>query len=129
MGVKKGDLIDERKRHAEGCGLIVKIMDGGEGFEKIVCCGHELTEEDIVQRIANTIGRKKGTLSPGTVLDERLVFAHCCGLRVMILDGGAGFQEIRCCGHAISVSAVRELRMGQFRGPLVGGPEGPQGTA
>ena len=29
MGVKKGDLIDEWKRHAGSCGLVVKVMAGG----------------------------------------------------------------------------------------------------
>lgn len=37
MSVKKGDIIDEWKRHPGSCGLVVKVMGGGEGFEKIVC--------------------------------------------------------------------------------------------
>ena len=48
MALKKGDILDEFKRHQHGCGLVVKVMGGGEGFEKIVCCGHDLTEEDLV---------------------------------------------------------------------------------
>ena len=44
MGVKKGDIIDEHKRHPGSCGLVVKVMGGGEGFEKIVCCDEVLTE-------------------------------------------------------------------------------------
>ena len=48
MGLKKGDIIDEFKRYPDSCGLVVKVMHGGEGFQKIVCCGHELTEADVV---------------------------------------------------------------------------------
>jgi hypothetical protein len=32
MGLKKGDIIDEFKRYPESCGLIVKVMSGGDGF-------------------------------------------------------------------------------------------------
>ena len=35
MGIKKGDLIDERKRHSESCGLALKVMGGGDGVEPI----------------------------------------------------------------------------------------------
>jgi hypothetical protein len=34
----------------------------------------------------------------------------------MIMDGGAGFKEIRCCGHSLTVSSMRELKFGQMRG-------------
>jgi hypothetical protein len=33
----------------------------------------------------------------------------------MIFDGGAGFKEIRCCGHALSLSSIRELKYGGMR--------------
>ena len=46
MGLKKGDIIDEFKRYPDSCGLVVKVMHGGEGFQKIVCCGHTLTLAD-----------------------------------------------------------------------------------
>ena len=59
MGVKKGDIFDERKRHPDSCGLVVKVMGGGEGFEKIICCDHDLTEEDLVTQIVRSSGRKK----------------------------------------------------------------------
>jgi hypothetical protein len=49
MALKKGDIIDEHKRHPDSCGLVLKVMNGGEGFEKIRCCGNELTEEDVVE--------------------------------------------------------------------------------
>jgi hypothetical protein len=39
MALKKGDIIDEHKRHPDSCGLVLKVMNGGEGFEKIRCCG------------------------------------------------------------------------------------------
>ena len=48
MAVKKGDILDEHKRHPDACGLVVKVMVGGDGFEKIVCCEHELTADDVV---------------------------------------------------------------------------------
>jgi hypothetical protein len=116
MAVKKGDIIDERKRHPDSCGLVVKVMGGGDGFEKIVCCGHDLTEADLVTEVSSSFGRKKGTLGPALVLDEKKLYPDSCGLRVMIMDGGAGFKEIRCCGHALSVSSIRELKYGGMRG-------------
>ena len=115
MAVKKGDIIDERKRHPDSCGLVVKVMGGGEGFEKIVCCGHELTEADTVTEVASSLGRKRGALGPALILDEKKLYPDSCGLRVMIFDGGAGFKEIRCCGHALSLSSIRELKYGGMR--------------
>ena len=72
MGIKKGDLIDERKRHPQSCGLVVKVMGGGEGFEKIVCCEHELTAEDVVPSVAVAKGRKRGQMPAAIVLDVSL---------------------------------------------------------
>ena len=117
MAVKKGDVIDERKRYPDSCGLVVKVMGGGEGFEKIVCCGHDLTEGDTVAEVAASLGRKRGTLGPALILDEKKLYPDSCGLRVMIFDGGAGFQEIRCCGHTLSLSSIRELKYGGLRSP------------
>jgi hypothetical protein len=59
MPLKKGDILDEKKRHPDSCGLMIKVMAGGDGFEKIVCCDHELTEEDVVPKVGSTLGRKK----------------------------------------------------------------------
>jgi hypothetical protein len=128
MALKKGDVLDEFKRHPHACGLVVKVMGGGEGFEKIVCCDHALTEEDLVPDVATIRGRKKGGLPPAVVLDEKKLYPDSCGLRVMIIDGGAGFTEIRCCGHSLTVSSMRELQFGGMRGPE---PDalGPPGTA
>lgn len=126
MAVKKGDLIDERKRHPESCGLVIKIMAGGEGFERILCCDHELTDADVVSVMGNSKGRKRGQLATAIVLDEKKLYPDSCGLRVMIMDGGAGFKEIRCCGHALTVSSKRELKYDQLRGsdPQENAPEG-----
>lgn len=115
MTLKKGDIIDEYKRHPDSCGLVVKVMNGGEGFEKIICCGHELTEEDVVPTLRPERGRKKGQLLVGMTIDERKVATDGCGLRLMIMDGGAGFQEIRCCGHSIRTGAMQDLQFGQVR--------------
>ncbi len=128
MGLKKGDLIDEQKRYPHACGLVVKVMGGGEGFEKIVCCDHELTIEDVVPEIGSRSARRKGQLPPAVILDEKKLYPDSCGLRVMIVDGGAGFKEIRCCGHSLTISSMRELKFGQMRGtdPL---PNAPSGNA
>ncbi len=113
MGLKKGDIIDEHKRHPDGCGLVLKVMGGGEGFEKVICCGHELTEEDVVSSLGSSRGRKKGKLLVGMTIDEKKTNPDSCGLRVMIMDGGAGFKEIVCCGHSVTVSAMQDLKFGQ----------------
>ncbi len=115
MGVKKGDLIDEWKRHAGSCGLVVKVMAGGEGFEKIVCCDHELTEDDVVTEMGARAGRKRDRLAPSVVLDEKKLYPDSCGLRVMVMDGGAGFKEIRCCGPSLTTDSIREIEFGQLR--------------
>ena len=59
MPLKKGDILDEKKRYPESCGLMVKVMSGGAGFEKLICCDHDLTDEDIVPQVGSTLGRKK----------------------------------------------------------------------
>ncbi len=126
MALKKGDLIDEHKRHPHSCGLVVKVMGGGEGFEKIVCCEHELTEDDVVADLGSRGGRKRGQLPPAVILDEKKLYPDSCGLRVMIIDGGAGFKEIRCCGHSLTASSMKELKFGQLRGsdPQQNAPSG-----
>ena len=126
MAIKKGDLIDERKRHPESCGLVVKVMGGGEGFEKIMCCDHELTEADVVPALTVSKGRKRGQMPAAIVLDEKKLYPDSCGLRVMIMDGGAGFKEIRCCGHSLTVTSKRDLSLDQMRRsePPPNAPEG-----
>jgi hypothetical protein len=128
MALKKGDIIDERKRFPDSCGLVVKIMGGGQGFQKIVCCGHELTEEDVVLQMGSPLGRRRGEIPLGFMLDEKKLHPDSCGLRVMMMDGGAGFKEILCCGHSLTTSAVQDFKFGHLRG---GTPPdaGPVGTA
>ena len=74
MALKKGEVLDEFKRPPHACGLVVNVMGGGEGFEKIVCCGHNLTEDDLVSDVATGRGRKKRNLPPAVVLDERKLY-------------------------------------------------------
>lgn len=126
MALQKGDLIDERKRHPHSCGLVVKVMGGGQGFEKIICCDHELTDADVVSVMDSSKGRKRGELPAAIVLDEKKLYPDSCGLRVMIMEGGAGFKEIRCCGHVLTLSSKRELIHEQRRGaePPPNAPEG-----
>ncbi|MCA9473141.1 MAG: hypothetical protein MRJ96_04815 [Nitrospirales bacterium] len=112
MALKKGDIIDERKRYPDSCGLLVKVMAGGEGFEKLMCCGHELTEEDVVASPVASKGRKKGRLVVGMTLEEKKLFPDSCGLRLMVMDGGAGFQEILCCNHSVNDKAMQDLNFG-----------------
>ena len=94
MALKKGDIIDEHKRHPDSCGLVLKVMNGGEGFEKILCCGHELTEEDVVPSHIKPRPRpeEKAHCFPGMTIDEKKVATDSCGLRLMIMGGGKGFQ-------------------------------------
>ena len=115
MPLKKGDIIDEHKRYPDSCGLLLKVMNGGEGFEKILCCGHELTEEDVVPSLNHGRGRKKGRLLPGMPIDEKKVSADSCGLRLMVMGGGEGFQEVMCCGHSIGTGAMQDLKFGEMR--------------
>ncbi len=113
MGLKKGDIIDEHKHHPQSCGLMIKVMAGGEGFEKVVCCGHDLTEEDVTPVFSRGSGRKRGTLQPAVLLDEKKLYPDACGLRVMIMDGGEGFQELMCCGHSLRLDSVKEFKYGE----------------
>ena len=83
---------------------------------------------DVVPEVSSSFGRKRGTLGPALVLDEKKLYPDSCGLRVMIMDGGAGFKEIRCCGHSLSLSSIRDLKYGGMRGSAQGSQEGG-GTA
>ena len=109
MALKKGDIIDEYKRFPDSCGLVVKVMGGGDGFQKVVCCGHELTEEDVLPAPIKKGGRKKGQKGVGFIIDEKKSHPNSCGLRLMIMDGGQGLQHCECCGHALTLADEREL--------------------
>ena len=132
MAVKKGDLIDEHKRHPGSCGLIIKVMGGGAGFEKVLCCDHTLTEEDIVPDVGSPLGRSRGRMPISVILDEKKLYPDSCGLRVIVIDGGAGFKEIRCCGHSLTLSSAQVLKFQPMRGPEAdtsGAETGQHGTA
>ena len=109
MGLKKGDIIDEFKRHPDGCGLVVKVMSGGDGFTKIVCCGHELTTEDVVSAPIKQHGRKMGQKGVGFIIDEKKSHPSSCGLRLMIMDGGQGLEHMECCGHSLTLADEKPL--------------------
>ncbi len=128
MALKRGDILDERKRFPDSCGLVVKVTGGGEGFERIICCGHELTEADLVPEVLSSKGRRKGRLLPGVMLEEKRQFPQSCGLRVLVLDGGAGFEGIDCCGHTMTTGAVNDLKFGR-RNDEPPMPTGPAGHA
>jgi len=134
VALKKGDIIDEYKRFPDSCGLVVKVMAGGEGFEKIVCCGHELTADDVVTEKIKKGGRKMGDKGVGVIIDERKSHPTSCGLRVMILDGGQGIQQMECCGHSLTLADEKpllDLGVRNIRGsdPQEDEPGGPSGTA
>jgi hypothetical protein len=42
------------------------------------------------------------------------------------MDGGAGFKEIRCCGHSLTVTSKRDFSYDQMRRsePPPNAPEG-----
>jgi len=134
MALKKGDIIDEYKRFPDSCGLVVKVLAGGEGFHKIVCCGHELTEQDLVPARLKKGGRKMGQKGVGVIIDEKKSFGDSCGLRLMIMDGGQGLQRMECCGHSLTLAdeqefldlGIRNARMAQSEKDE---PLGPSGNA
>jgi hypothetical protein len=134
MALKKGDIIDEYKRFPESCGLVVKVLAGGEGFHQILCCGHELTEADVVPERLNKGGRKMTEKGVGVIIDEKKGHPDSCGLRLMIIDGGRGLQRIDCCGHSLTLADEKPLldlgtknkRMGGLPGDE---SQGPIGTA
>lgn len=136
MSLKKGDVIDEFKRYPDSCGLIVKVMSGGDGFTKIVCCGHELTEEDVVPAPIKKHGRMMGQKGVGFIIDEKKNFPTGCGLRLMIMDGGHGLQHMECCGRSLTLADEREfldLGVRNIRGAQPeedeDAPAGPTGNA
>ena len=103
MSVKPNDLLDEQKRNDESCRVLVKVVSGGAGFESISCCGNELTADDKVE--ASAAGTKRVTsdeIGPGLVIDESKNHPDSCGLKIEVLDGGAGLQVVSCCGNKLT---------------------------
>jgi hypothetical protein len=71
MGLKPGDIIDEKKNHEQSCGIVTKVVSGGAGFEKMECCGFELDERDLADDWNQTIDRfEGGVIKKGTLIDE-----------------------------------------------------------
>lgn len=132
MALKKGDVVDEYKRFPDSCGLMVKVLAGGEGFNKIVCCGHDLTDQDVIRERITKGGRKMGHKGVGIIIDEKKSYPTSCGLRLMIMDGGQGLQYMECCGHSLTLAdekAFGELGIQDIRGPRrPSTPEGPTGA-
>lgn len=79
MTIQYDDIPDERNAFPGSCGLVVKFAGGGEGFQKILCCGHELTKEEVVTDIIPSRGRKKWALLPRTMLEENGSFPTLAG--------------------------------------------------
>jgi hypothetical protein len=134
MALKKGDIIDEYKRYPESCGLLVKVLAGGAGFQKVVCCGHELTEDDVVPERIKKGGRKMGQKGVGIVIDEKKSYGDSCGLRVMIVDGGRGLERVDCCSHSLTTADEKEftdlgMRNARKADPPQDEPAGPTGNA
>jgi hypothetical protein len=134
MALKKGDIIDEFKRYPESCGLVVKVLAGGAGFQKVVCCGHELTEDDVVPERIKKAGRKMGQTGVGIVIDEKKSYGDSCGLRLMIVDGGRGLERVECCSHSLTTADEKEftdlgMRNARKAEPPPGEPAGSTGNA
>ncbi|MFQ5575292.1 MAG: hypothetical protein ACE5E0_06700 [Terriglobia bacterium] len=102
MSVKPNDLIDEKKKHDQSCRVLVKVVSGGAGFESISCCGNELTAEDTVEAAQDTARSTGSQAGPGLVIDESKNHPESCGLKIEVLDGGAGLEVISCCGNKLT---------------------------
>jgi hypothetical protein len=107
MGLKPGDIIDEKKNHEQSCGIVTKVVSGGAGFEKMECCGFELDERDLADDWNQTIDRfEGGVIKKGTLIDEGKNHPDSCGLKMEVLAGGAGFKHIVCCGNVLSENDI-----------------------
>jgi len=103
MALKKGDIIDEKKNYEQSCGLAVKVVNGGAGFQNMICCGYDLGEDDAVKTYDNKKQRVEGKkIKKGVIIDENKHYPNSCGLIVEVLGGGAGFKEIACCGNTLT---------------------------
>lgn len=103
MGLKPGDIIDEKKNYEQSCGIVTKVLEGGAGFEKMVCCGFDLDERDLVEGYDETLQRAEGNeIKKGVIIDESKNYPNSCGLKMEVLAGGAGFKHIVCCGNVLT---------------------------
>jgi len=51
MGFQEGDVIyEDPDDYGACCEAKIEVLQGGAGIEKIVCCGNELTEDDVINR-------------------------------------------------------------------------------
>ena len=104
MAIQKGDVIDESKKSLESCRLAIKVLEGGGGFDRVNCCGLELTESDKVDTADHAVERYAGeTAKPGIIIDESKNHPNSCGLKVEIVGGGGGFKSITCCGNELTI--------------------------
>jgi len=102
MTFKVGDIIDENKNYPQSCRISLQVLAGGEGFQKILCCGNELDDKDVVKKFNKKVERyKRDTIHEGVVIDEKKNHPNSCGFKVKVLGGGAGFKKILCCGNEL----------------------------
>lgn len=102
MALKKGNIIDEAKNNPNSCKVVLKVLDGGGGFQSVECCGNELGTQDLVDSF-NDDSRASGDVAKGTIIDESKNYPNSCGLKVEVVDGGAGLTKINCCGNELTV--------------------------
>ncbi len=103
MPVAKDDVIDEAKKSAKSCGLVIKVLEGGAGFSKIDCCGLEISENEKTGSPDASIDRYAGEkVKRGLIIDENKNYPGTCGLKVEVVEGGNGFKSITCCGNELT---------------------------
>lgn len=104
MAIQKGDILDEAKKSDQTCRVAVRVLEGGAGFQKMDCCGIEVTEAQKTDSLDESVERFAGD-SPktGIIIDESKNHPNSCGLKVEIVGGGGGFQSITCCGNELTV--------------------------
>jgi len=104
VSVEKGAIFDEAKKSLESCRLVAKVLAGGAGFQKIECCNVELTPEDAVANYDESVERFTNG-QKGKIIDESKNYPNSCGLKLEIVDGGAGFKSVSCCGNTLTLEA------------------------
>ena len=107
MGVKPGDIIDEKKNYEQSCGFVATVTEGGAGFEKVLCCGYDLDERDLTEAWDESIDRFEGNvIKSGVIIDESKNHPNSCGLKMQVLAGGAGFKHVVCCGNVLTENDI-----------------------